>query len=62
MGKYSTLRGIRLVRQSNADKTNKLLEQLDFEQERDTMVKYLPLGWKRLAFSVAIFMSPRSFP
>lgn len=43
-----------------ADKTNKLLEQLDFEQERDTMVKYLPLGWKqKLAFSVAIFHEPK---
>lgn len=42
------------------DKTNKLLEQLDFEQERDTMVKYLPLGWKqKLAFSVAIFHEPK---
>ena len=42
------------------DKTNKLLEQLDFEQERDTMVKYLPLGWKqKLAFSVAIFNEPK---
>lgn len=42
------------------DKTDKLLEQLDFEQERDTMVKYLPLGWKqKLAFSVAIFHEPK---
>lgn len=43
-----------------ADKTDALLKRLDFEQERDTLVKYLPLGWKqKLAFSVAIFHEPR---
>ncbi len=43
-----------------AEKTNALLKQLNFEQERNTMVKYLPLGWKqKLAFSVAIFHEPR---
>jgi len=43
-----------------AEKTNELLKQLDFEQERNTLVKYLPLGWKqKLAFSVAIFHEPR---
>lgn len=43
-----------------AEKTNELLKQLDFEQERNTLVKYLPLGWKqKLAFSVAIFHVPR---
>lgn len=43
-----------------AEKTNTLLKQLNFEQERNTMVKYLPLGWKqKLAFSVAIFHEPR---
>ena len=43
-----------------AEKTNTLLKQLNFEQERNTMVKYLPLGWKqKLAFSVAIFHAPR---
>ena len=43
-----------------AKKTNELLKQLDFEQERNTLVKYLPLGWKqKLAFSVAIFHEPR---
>ncbi|MGJ7024559.1 ABC transporter ATP-binding protein [Petrimonas sulfuriphila] len=42
------------------EKTNELLKQLDFEQERNTLVKYLPLGWKqKLAFSVAIFHEPR---
>jgi ABC-2 type transport system ATP-binding protein len=43
-----------------ADKTDALLEQLHFESERDTLVKYLPLGWKqKLAFSVAIFHEPQ---
>ncbi|HBX87355.1 MAG TPA: ABC transporter [Marinilabiliaceae bacterium] len=43
-----------------ADKTDALLKRLDFEQERDTLVKYLPLGWKqKLAFSVAIFHEPK---
>ena len=41
-------------------KTDELLKQLDFVQERNTMVKYLPLGWKqKLAFSVAIFHQPK---
>lgn len=43
-----------------AVKTDKLLSQLNFESERDTMVKYLPLGWKqKLAFSIAIFHKPK---
>lgn len=40
-------------------RTEKLLRQLGFENERDTLVKSLPLGWKqKLAFSVAIFHEP----
>ncbi len=43
-----------------ASKTEELLATLDFEAERDTLVSALPLGWKqKLAFSVAIFHSPR---
>lgn len=43
-----------------SEKTDALLKQLDFEQERNTLVKYLPLGWKqKLAFSVAIFHEPK---
>ena len=43
-----------------AEKTDQLLERLDFEDERNTLVKSLPLGWKqKLAFSVAIFHSPK---
>lgn len=43
-----------------AEKTDALLKRLDFERERNTLVKYLPLGWKqKLAFSVAIFHEPK---
>lgn len=41
-------------------KTTELLRTLDFESERDTLVKSLPLGWKqKLSFSVAIFHNPK---
>ena len=37
-----------------------LLETLGFENEKDTMVSELPLGWKqKLAFSTAIFHEPK---
>ena len=40
-------------------KTEELLQRLDFREERSTLVKYLPLGWKqKLAFSVAIIHDP----
>ena len=40
-------------------KTDELLLRLNFESERETLVKDLPLGWKqKLAFSVAIFHEP----
>jgi len=40
-------------------KTDELLQRLDFREERSTLVKYLPLGWKqKLAFSVAIIHDP----
>ena len=42
------------------EKTDELLERLGFADERDTLVKNLPLGWKqKLAFSVSIFHNPR---
>lgn len=42
------------------EKTDALLTRLDFQSERNTMVKSLPLGWKqKLAFSVAIFHTPQ---
>jgi len=43
-----------------AEKTEKVLQELGFEDERNTLVKSLPLGWKqKLAFSVAIFHDPQ---
>jgi ABC-2 type transport system ATP-binding protein len=43
-----------------AHKTDELLTRLNFETERDTLVKELPLGWKqKLAFSVSIFHNPK---
>ena len=41
-------------------KTDQLLNTLQFENERNTLVKALPLGWKqKLAFSVSIFHHPK---
>lgn len=41
-------------------KTDILLNELGFQQEKETFVKELPLGWKqKLAFSVAIFHEPK---
>jgi ABC-2 type transport system ATP-binding protein len=41
-------------------KTEQLLLQLHLQNEGNTLVKALPLGWKqKLAFSVAIFHSPK---
>ena len=43
-----------------AQKTNELLEKLNFKEERNKLVKSLPLGLKqKLAFSVSIFHQPR---
>ena len=43
-----------------AHKTELLLERLEFSEERNTLVKRLPLGWKqKLAFSVSIFHEPK---
>jgi ABC-2 type transport system ATP-binding protein len=45
---------------SIAEKMKNVLQKLGFENERNTLVKSLPLGWKqRLAFSVAIFHDPQ---
>lgn len=42
------------------EKTDLLLKELGFENERNTMVKSLPLGWKqKLAFSLSIFHEPK---
>jgi len=41
------------------EKTDRILAELGFSAERDTLVRSLPLGWKqKLAFSVAIFHEP----
>ncbi len=43
-----------------APRTDALLSRLGFENEKNTFVKSLPLGWKqKLAFSVAIFHNPK---
>jgi ABC-2 type transport system ATP-binding protein len=43
-----------------ASKTDLILRELGFENERDTLVKSLPLGWKqKLSFSVSIFHEPK---
>lgn len=48
-----------LSKKQLADKTDELLHTLNLENERDTLVNSLPLGWKqKLAFSVAIIHEP----
>ncbi|GAB6124055.1 hypothetical protein JCM30204_52050 [Dysgonomonas termitidis] len=43
-----------------AAKTDEILTELGFINERNTLVKELPLGWKqKLAFSVSIFHEPK---
>jgi ABC-2 type transport system ATP-binding protein len=40
-------------------RTDEILQQLDFQNERNTFVKALPLGWKqKLAFSISIIHQP----
>lgn len=53
--------GIYGVRHSEiAPRTDELLSQLGFQNEKNTLVKSLPLGWKqKLAFSVAVFHQPQ---
>jgi ABC-2 type transport system ATP-binding protein len=42
------------------EKTEVLLEQLEFSDQRKTLVKDLPLGWKqKLSFSVAMLHEPK---
>ncbi|KAA6318343.1 ABC transporter ATP-binding protein, partial [termite gut metagenome] len=46
--------------QAIAAKTGEILSELGFQNERQTFVKELPLGWKqKLAFSVSVFHEPR---
>lgn len=49
-----------LKKKELANKTDELLHVLKLENERDTLVDSLPLGWKqKLAFSVAVIHQPR---
>lgn len=49
-----------LPKKKLAEKTDELLDVLDLEGERNTLVDALPLGWKqKLAFFVAIIHEPR---
>lgn len=42
------------------DKTTRLLDELGFSNEKNTIVGSLPLGWKqKLAFSLSIFHDPK---
>jgi ABC-2 type transport system ATP-binding protein len=54
---YAAIYGIR--GRAIAVRTVRMLHELDFYAERNTLVKDLPLGWKqKLAFSTAIFHHP----
>jgi ABC-2 type transport system ATP-binding protein len=49
-----------MARKDIRDRTKQLLEKLQLQKEKDTLVGSLPLGWKqKLAFSVAIFHDPK---
>jgi ABC-2 type transport system ATP-binding protein len=49
-----------MKRKDIENNANILLERLEMTEERNTMVKSLPLGWKqKLAFSVAVFHQPQ---
>ncbi len=50
----------RMSRNEVKEKISSLLNELGFENARNTMVRSLPLGWKqKLAFSLAIFHNPK---
>ncbi len=49
-----------MTRSEVKHKITELLTELGFDNERKTMVRSLPLGWKqKLAFSLAIFHDPK---
>lgn len=49
-----------MTRRQIKEKSERLLQELGFYEERNTMVRSLPLGWKqKLAFSLAIFHDPK---
>ena len=42
------------------EKSAIILERLELADKKDTLVKYIPIGWKqKLAFSVALFHEPK---
>lgn len=42
------------------EKSAIILERLELADKKDTLVKYIPVGWKqKLAFSVAVFHEPK---
>lgn len=42
------------------EKSAIILERLELVDKKDTLVKYIPIGWKqKLAFSVAVFHEPK---
>ncbi len=42
------------------EKSAIILERLELADKKDTLVKYIPIGWKqKLAFSVAVFHEPK---
>ncbi|CCY80729.1 putative uncharacterized protein [Prevotella sp. CAG:1185] len=46
-------------RRQIAERTDDMLNELEFSNERNALVKSLPLGWKqKLAFALAIFHEP----
>ena len=48
-----------LSREKIRNRTETLLDQLNLQDRRDTLIADLPLGWRqKLAFSVAIFHNP----
>lgn len=49
-----------MKRKEIAVKSSVLLDELDFSEEKDSLVGRLPLGWKqKLAFSISVFHSPK---
>lgn len=54
---YAAIYGMK--KKAIRERTDELLEQLDFEEYRHTRAGHLPLGWKqKLAFASAIFHRP----
>ncbi len=54
---YGGIYGMRIA--AIKDRAKEILAQLHLQEEKDTLVKSLPLGWKqKLAFSVAMFHRP----